>query len=269
MAPVTPLPRIVYFHGQPGGPREWNFFAPDALNAFIPNRSSKRTLADLSQDIEDNCDQGSLVIIAFSLGVPVALSVAASLRDRIASIHLISPAAPLQLGNFFRGMEGGALFKIAQSKPYAFRLTTKLQGLLARFTPTFLMDLMFANAAGEDLALSKDPAFRQMISASFSEGLGRDQSGFTGEVIDYVADWTSALSLIHVPVTIWQGERDNWTPPEMATALAERLGAEVVLNLLPDCSHYSALGHFLASHQAKCLVQDTLAKRGGSAVCDK
>lgn len=245
MASTNSSARLVYFHGQPGGPGEWQACAPAGLLAFTPDRNAGVDAGKLAAQIVSRCADGPLTLIGFSLGAPVALAVARRLGGRAAHIHLVSPAAPLALGNFLDTMAGGTLFRLARSWPGLFGLAARLQGLLARTAPLFLLDRLFATAAGDDRPLSRDPAFRQAMADVLREGLGRSSSGFIAEVTAY-ARGQPDLTLGNTPVTIWQGDADNWTPPAMARALAEALPGPVTLNLLPGCSHYSALRAALA-----------------------
>lgn len=241
MSHSATLPRTAYFHGVPGGADEWRFFAPPNLPVFAPDRNSRISPVALAEQVSGNCCQESLTLIGFSLGAPIALAVARELGGRVAHIHLISPAAPLQLGNFLDEMAGGALFRMSRSSRTLLRVFARLESMVARSAPHFLVGRLFASAVGEDAALRCDPAFRSAMARVLREGLGRDPSGLVAEINAYVADWRQELAQVHSPVTIWQGELDNWTPPAMAQALAAALPGPVTLHLLPQCSHYSAL----------------------------
>jgi pimeloyl-ACP methyl ester carboxylesterase len=234
-------PHIAYFHGQPGGPGEWQMCAPPGLQAFAPDRNMQVAADDLATLVTAHCAGGPVTLVGFSLGAPVALAVARLLGERVAHVHLVSPAAPLALGDFLDAMAGGALFRLAQSRPILFQLVARLQSLIARTAPLFLIDRLFASAAGDDRALRRDPGFRQAMAQVLREGLGRSPQGFIHEVCAYAAGEPGDPAPIHAPVTIWQGDADNWTPPAMAAALAAALHGPVRLNLLPGCSHYSAL----------------------------
>ncbi|MFM7027296.1 MAG: alpha/beta fold hydrolase [Chakrabartia sp.] len=241
MTVADPLPRIAYFHGLPGGAGEWQCCAPPDLFAFAPDRNAATNPAALARRVLDNCHHENLILIGFSLGAPIALAVARELGERVAQIHLISPAAPLHLGHFLDDMAGGGLFRLARSSPTLFKMVARFESLLARTMPFFLLDRLFASAVGEDRALRCDPAFRQAMAAILREGLGRDPSGFVAEVRAYVSDWRDDLSRARAPVTIWQGDLDSWTPPSMAEALATALPGPVTLHRLPGCAHYSTL----------------------------
>lgn len=238
---MSALP-LAYFHGMPGGPGEWAVNAPPALregiwlvdrndSTQVPDRIAARLAAEFPDGV---------TLIGFSAGAFAALQVALRLGAGVRQLHLISAAAPLQLGSFHADMAGGPLFRLAAERPRLFALLVRAERLLARHAPRFLLGRLMATARGGDAALARDPAFLAGMSAVLRAGLGRDASGFAAEVLAYVQDWRSDLPLVQAPVTIWQGDQDNWTPPAMGQALHEALpGSELVM--LAGCSHYSAL----------------------------
>ncbi len=235
-------PSLVYFHGMPGGPGEWGLNAPADAKAWTPDcNSADCTIAALAAA----CPQNT-TLIGFSLGAFTALRVAALAGDRIAHIHLISPAAPLQLGDFLGDMAGGPLFRMAMSKPRLFRFATRCQSWCARAAPGFLFDRLFASARGADIALARDAAFRSGMLTVLQGGLGQQPHGFARDASAYVDDWRELLRQISQPVMIWQGDADNWTPPAMARALASALPHTGELRLFPGLSHYSTLRTALA-----------------------
>lgn len=236
-------PPVVYFHGMPGGPGEWLLLAPAALQegAIAPDRNSPDRAGPPLVDLPDK-----VVVIGFSLGAPTALAFARHQGERVKALHLVSPAAPLQLGAFLGDMAGGALFALAARRPRLFRMVVEAQRLLARHAPALLLGRLFATARGGDAALWAEPTFRNGMARVLREGLGRDSRGFAAEVEAYVADWRGELGQpLARPVTIWQGSADNWTPPAMGEALHASLpGSRLVM--LEGCSHYSALQAALA-----------------------
>ncbi|MFC0590236.1 alpha/beta fold hydrolase [Novosphingobium aquiterrae] len=235
--------RIAYFHGMPGGPGEWSQFAPPALRegAVVPDRNEGQTVEQLAGLLHGD----GWTLIGFSLGAPIALQVAARLGDRAAHIHLVSPAGPLQLGDFLPHMAGGALFRLAAQRPALFRALVHAESLVARIAPAWLMRRLMAGAAGADAALVRDKAFIVAMAGVLRNGLGRNAHGFIAEVLRYVSDWRESLAAIGSPTTIWQGDADTWTPPAMATALKASLPGESRLVTVPGASHYSALAHAL------------------------
>jgi pimeloyl-ACP methyl ester carboxylesterase len=242
---------FVYLHGQPGGPGEWLACAPAGMAAITPDRNTAPGLAALAAQIGAAAGPGPITLIGFSLGAPVALALAAALGGRVAQLHLVSPAAPLALGDFLPTMAGGALFRLARDRPALFRLPARLEGLAARTAPGLLFDRLFATASGDDVHLRRDPAFRAAMAAVLRDGLGRDPAGFIAEVTAYAAGTAPADGAIAAPIHIWQGGDDSWTPPAMAQALAASLPGDVTLTHLPGCGHYGALRAALAQIHAQ------------------
>lgn len=230
---------IGYLHGMPGGPGEWRLNAPAALSdgAWVPDCNP--ALADFDH-LAGRCPE-DVTLIGFSLGAFTALELAARVPGKIAALHLISPAGPLQLGAFLEQMAGGPLFRMACDRPALFRAVAGLERLVARAAPAFLFGRLMATAQGDDAALARDPQFRAGMATVLRAGLGQNSTGFVRTVEAYVGDWRPTLARVKAPVTIWQGDSDNWTPPAMARALAAALPGGAALHMIPGGSHYSTL----------------------------
>lgn len=238
------LKSVAYFHGMPGGPGEWAAHAPAHLigTAALPDRNHP--------SFDPAGFAASLLpgttLIGFSLGAFAALQVAALAGERVGALHLVSPAAPLQLGEFLPDMAGGALFRLALRHPHIFAGVARAESWVAWKAPGFLLKRLMAGAAGADRALARDAAWCIAMAQVLRAGLGHSATGFIGDVRRYVDDWTGLLPQVHAPVTIWQGDQDNWTPPAMAQALAAALPGAASVVTLPGASHYSALQAALA-----------------------
>jgi pimeloyl-ACP methyl ester carboxylesterase len=242
--------QFVYFHGQPGSPDELSLVVAESLpgGLFAPDRAMDRPdlplgpwLDHLTATVLARYPAGPIRLVGFSLGAFVALEVALRIADREVRLDLVSPAAPLGLGDFLPDMAGGAVFGLAARSPGLFGLLTGLQGGLARVAPGLLFGQIFAGAAGADADLARDPAFQATLKRILAHGLAGGAKGYRREVLGYVA-WTSdRLSGLTHPVALWQGEADSWTPPTMAKALAAALPGAPALRTFPGLSHYSTL----------------------------
>jgi pimeloyl-ACP methyl ester carboxylesterase len=246
----------VYFHGLPGSGSELDLFdgMPNARLAdiFVPIRDDKRAELDresymdsIARQIETRFPHGKIHLIGFSLGAFVAIQIAMRLKYRVQSVDLVSAAAPLELGDFLKDMAGKAVFRTAQSSPFLFMLLVKLQSWAARWIPDLLFKAVFANAAGQDRRLADNRAFQKGMSEIMGHSLGRNAFAYRSEIAFYVTGWATTLSMVTQPVTLWQGEADNWTPPAMADALQQALPNVRARHDLKGLSHYSALCHFL------------------------
>ena len=252
MAKGTPLnmtwDRTAYFHGAPGAPAELALFGPAPRGLFAPDRfverpelSFGRYLDLLASELDQRFPVGKIRLIGFSAGARVALEVAHRLGARIDRIDLIAPVAPLQSGDFMAKMQGRAVFRLARHAPGLLPAVTWLQGRLGAVAPDRLYRMVFANAAGEDALLAADPAFRSAITDVMRRCLGPAARGYAREIIDFVRPWDAILDRVTAPVRLWQGDQDNWTPPDMAEALRAALSGAEPVRLHGGLSHYSTL----------------------------
>ena len=233
---------LAYFHGMPGGPGEWAINAPRELHeaAWLSDRNNpSETASVIAVRLKAEFSDG-VRMLGFSAGAFAAIQVAALMGEQVHELHLIAPAGPLQLGNFLPDMAGGATFRLAAEWPWLFDRLTPAARFLAHRAPEVLMRRLFATANGDDRPLAADRQFRTGMAEVFRDGLGRDARGFAAEMLAYVKDWEGQLSKISVPVTIWQGDMDNWTPPAMARALHRAMPTSR-LEILPGKSHFSTL----------------------------
>ena len=249
---------VVYFHGQPGASGEleavWpgdgrprRLWAPDR-NDLWPDLPLGEALDHLAAEISRRFPQGPIRLVGFSLGgfiaIETALRLEAAGRPDL-SLDLVSAAAPLDCGEFLPSMAGRAVFTLARDRLRLFALLTRAQGWVAGRAPGFLFRQIFADAAGADADLARDPAFQAALVSILVHGLTGDSRGYRREVLGYVA-WPGArLAALRAPVTLWQGEADTWTPPAMADALAKALPHVVALRRFAGLSHYSTLGRAL------------------------
>jgi pimeloyl-ACP methyl ester carboxylesterase len=246
----------VYFHGQPGAPHELadlglgqyvdpaRFWAPDRTS-YGRSLTQAEVLDQLAADILARAQGQPIRLIGFSLGAFIATEIAWRLLSlapgQPCRLDLISPAAPLPLGDFLDHMAGGPVFRLAQGYKRLFRVLTAAQSLVAQLAPGLLYRQLFSSAAGADIALSKDPQFRVAIFRLFEHSLKAQAFAYRREILSFIGQDPSRLKAVTSPVAIWQGLEDNWTPPAMADALAKALPNVASYRRLVGLSHFSTL----------------------------
>lgn len=196
--------------------------------------------ADWSQ-LEGEITHAGTAVIGFSMGAFAAVRAAASAKPALGSLHLISPAAPLQLGDFLPQMAGAPVFKAAQKSHRRLRILTGIQKGLYRVAPELLMRRMFAGSPPADRALLESEAFRNSCAAGLEAAFATDRSRYIATIGDYVQPWQHLLDGLECPVYIYQSNADTWTPPMMAQALAKRIGEPCTITTLDGLGHYSTL----------------------------
>lgn len=244
--------KTVYLHGNPGSPaelallggdgvREW--FAPD--RARLPIEPTARYLR-LAELVAQECGERPVRLVGFSAGAHVALQVAALMPEADCTLHLISPAGPLETGAYLERMAGGAVFSAAQTHPGLFSALVLAQSLCARWLPGVLTQALFTSARGEDKALVADKHFSREYRSILRACLAEGRESYRAEILTYVRPWADVLPQVSQPVTLWQGSCDNWTPPDMAETLARLLPNVCAFHMLSGLSHFSTLRAALA-----------------------
>lgn len=237
-----------YFHGQPGAPLELGLLPPLPADLFAPDRnrdrselSAERYYDHLAQEIRRHWPDGGLRLVGFSIGAFVACEVALRLSDRDLALDLISPAAPLGLGDFLPQMAGGPVFRLARDNAMAFRVLTWAQGLVARGAPDLLLDQLFASAAGEDAGLARSAEFRRILTSAMNQSLGQGAVGYRRDLRAYVRTPPDRFAGLGAPMTLWHGSADTWAPLGMSQALAAQDPGRRQVRVLTGQSHYSTL----------------------------
>lgn len=138
-------------------------------------------------------------------------------------------------------MAGQAVFRLARATPLLFLLLSGWQGLLARFAPHVLFKLLFASARGSDVGLAGDVEFQATFGAILRTCFVGNLRGYVRDIDAYVQPWNWVLSEIQVPVLLWHGVQDNWSPPAMARHLHSALPQCFSVQLMEGQSHYGCL----------------------------
>lgn len=240
------LDRIVYCHGLPGCPAELGAFgAANSLQHIRPLHRLDNSRGNFEADLLAVFDALEIeepsVVVGFSLGAMSAIHLAARRAHLVSKLILISPAAPLQLGNFLPKMAGRPVFGAAQRGPMALRIVSGLQAALVSIAPRFVIDTMFRASPESDKRLLAQQEVFKAVSEGVRDCLLSRQAAYRIELLAYVRPWTNVLSEVLCATEIWQGSLDNWTPPAMAEAIQAQLGDLAVLNICPGLGHYSTL----------------------------
>lgn len=241
------MTQVFFCHGVPGGDAERQLLAranPAVeivdLNIFEhPPKDVARVLKDAVPASETA--QGDIHLVGFSIGAMAALQIAARCPDKVAKVTLISPAAPLQLGDFLPDMAGQVVFELAGHKPKMLALLTGVQAAIVRAAPALLIKALFAKSTAAELDLLKDADFQSAMKRVLKRSFGEYRPSYLAYLNAYVLDWRSVLPQVRCLVDIWHGTADTWSPIAMAYALRENITTECTVHEVPDSGHYSTL----------------------------
>ncbi|WP_294226997.1 alpha/beta hydrolase [uncultured Shimia sp.] len=240
-------PPVFFCHGVPGGPDDATLLQTGDLPVTAPNLfdfAEGDPLQHLVSQYDAACAEaegGQMHVVGFSIGAMAALRLAAARPDAVARVTVISPAAPLPLGDFLPEMAGAPVFKLAMKRPGVLRMLTAVQGGLARFAPGMLINQLFAKCGAQEQALLLDTQFQTALATGMRNSFVDHRQGYLECLSAYVADWSDDLARIQTPVEIWHGDADTWAPLAMSEAIRKLVPAPCALHVVPGGEHYSTL----------------------------
>lgn len=237
-------PAVFLLHGTPGslsGPRPRGIYLHRLGLRLISynrpgypgsDRHEQRTVADAAADIEAIADHFHIEefsVIGRSGGAPHALSAAAArnLRGRVKCVAALSTLAPCDAEglDWFLGM--------AESNVHAYRnLSKNLPALISAFRQRAgqirtnsqgLLDALWPELVGADKRVMGDIALRRLIAETHAEALRESVDGWVDDVIALASPWNFNLSDIDVPVLLWHGQDDVFSPPGHTGWLAKHI----------------------------------------------
>jgi pimeloyl-ACP methyl ester carboxylesterase len=91
-----------------------------------------------------------------------------------------------------------------------------------------------------DRRIVADGNIRALLEQNFFEGLRVSAEGWIDDVLAFCAPWGFDVSTIRVPVYLWHGGRDVFSPVAHTRWLAKRIGG-VICEIPPDRAHFGAL----------------------------
>ena len=243
---------LVVFHGVPGSPAELQWWDAAARRYGVQLWSLCRS--DLPANFQGTTyfealaaalpTSDPLHLAGFSIGGFVALRTAHMAEKagrNIASLHLLSTAAPLEAGDFLTQMAGQPVFRMAQNRSTLLQGLTVMQGWLARVFPAGLSRLLFASACSSDRILAAESNFQEIARMAFADSLNAGRVGYLRDLREYVQPWAKMVSDVQAPTWLWHGTEDNWSPTGMAHWLQVNLQNCRGLELVQGQSHYGCL----------------------------
>lgn len=240
---------MIYFcHGVPGGPDDAQLLMTGDPEVIAPNLFQDGVFVPENQfdALTEGALDGAVHLVGFSIGAMAAVRIAAAFPARVGKLTLISPAAPLQFGDFLPDMAGRPVFKIAMRSPYLLKGLIAVQGLLVRTAPNLLVRQLFGTADAELLA---KPAFQTILRAGLRNGLCDHPAAYAQAILDYVGPWGADLENVRCPTEIWHGDCDTWAPFAMAEALVKAFPCDTLLHRVLGGEHYTTLTKTVLSFQ--------------------
>jgi pimeloyl-ACP methyl ester carboxylesterase len=243
-----------------------------------PGRTVADAAADVDA-IADKLKLDKFGVLGRSGGGPHALACAALLGDRVERVACLVGLAPSDAEDldWYAGMTKSNAweFKKAEEEPPDGRLDAgelkngmtphrKLQNGQAsdlplqngnakdirthlaeqaqriRDDPEELLRELTKELAGEDERVVNDFAMRRLLTETYREAVRKGGEGWIDDVVALRRPWRIDLATIKVPVLLWHGANDVFSPVAHTGWLAQQIpGAMIAVQ--PDAAHFSAL----------------------------
>jgi pimeloyl-ACP methyl ester carboxylesterase len=250
---------VFYLHGTPGsrvGPRPTDQELTDRNVWLISfdrpgygrsDRLESRTVADVAPDVEAIADELGLerfAVLGRSGGGPHALACAALLPGRVTRAAALVSLAPRQAAGlkWFEGMaeSNRQAYTIAEEDPHELSIRLKQATEEITADPASHIAVLTPEMPEVDRRIVADGNIRAELEQNFFEGLRISAEGWIDDVLAFCSPWGFDVSDIRVPVYLWHGGRDVFSPVAHTQWLAERIpGAR--REFPPDRAHFGAL----------------------------
>lgn len=183
------------------------------------DRDPARTVADAAQDvlaIADALDLKEFSVIGRSGGGPHALACAALLGkwvQRAAVLVSIAPSEATDL-NWDEGMCESNVSEYELASHSVDAVTADLTQRAARIAedPRSLLEDLQRELTAPDLKVINDAAIRQQLKITYAEAVREGADGWIDDVLAFRKPWGFNVADIKVPVLLWHGADDVFSP---------------------------------------------------------
>ena len=211
------------------------------------SRQKGRAVADAALDVLDIADRLELKefsIVGRSGGGPHALACAALLPERTTKAAVLVGLAPQGADglDWFDGMAQSNVIEFtAAASSYAdIAAHTKVVASAVRANPASLIARLQAELPDPDRRVVADRGIRSMLIESYAEALRTSDYGWIDDALAFCSPWGFDPATVTVPVLLWHGASDVFSPASHARWLADRIpNATVVVQA--GAAHFGAL----------------------------
>jgi len=183
------------------------------------DRAPKRSVVDAAADvlaIADELQLKEFSVIGRSGGGPHALACAALLSDRVRRAAVLVSIAPSDAGglNWEEGMTESNVAEYELASRGDEEVTADLTERAARIhaDPESLLEFLLPELTAPDRKIVRDAAIRRQLKNTYVEAFRRGACGWIDDVLAFRKPWGFKVSDIKVPVLLWHGADDVFSP---------------------------------------------------------
>jgi pimeloyl-ACP methyl ester carboxylesterase len=250
---------VVLLHGTPGSrlgpfPRGKVLYALgvrlvtfDRPGYGRSDRLAARHVSDAAADVAAIADALGLdrfAVLGRSGGGPHALACAALLPGRVDRAGVLVSLAPWAAEglDWFAGMAESNVGSYAAAASSPELLTAQLVQMAARIKadPASHLAALDQELPEPDRHVVADIGIRALLARNFAEALRNSAEGWIDDALAFCSPWGFDPSDIRVPVLLWHGEDDVFSPVSHARWLAQRIPC-AIMAVHPGAAHFGAL----------------------------
>lgn len=211
------------------------------------DRLPGRRVADAAADVEAIADALGLErfgVVGRSGGAPHSLACAALLPERVNRAAVLVSLAPRAASglDWFAGMAESNVREYTAAADNAGRLVVSLEQRSERIRqdPTVLVTELRGELPESDRQVVADAGIRAMLVDNYAEALRESADGWIDDALALCRDWGFDLGSIRVPVLLWHGQEDVFSPVQHTHWLAQHIPGST-LEVEPGAAHFGAL----------------------------
>jgi len=210
-------------------------------------RLLSRRVADAAADVAAIADAIGLhrfAVLGRSGGGPHALACAALLPDRVIRAGVLVSLAPLEAEglNWFNGMTDSNVGEYTAAARDPQLLTARLVRAATEIKtdPSRHVDAFYQELSEPDRRVVADAGIRALLARTYAEALRDSADGWIDDALAFCSPWGFDPARIEVPLLLWHGEADTFSPVEHTRWLARHIPAAVTV-VQPGAAHFDAL----------------------------
>jgi pimeloyl-ACP methyl ester carboxylesterase len=232
------------------------------------SRQEDRTVVGAAMDVLNIADAlgvGDFAVVGRSGGGPHALACAARIdKSRLRNVAVLVGLAPHDADGlaWFDGMTASNVHdyetaSLNDEDAVIADLTRRAREI--REDPETLLKALMAEMTDPDKRIALDAGIRRRLLETYGEALKHGPGGWIDDVLSFRRPWGFSLSEIKVPVRLWHGEADVFSPPEHSRWMARQI-PNAKIEVQASAAHFAAVEVLpLLLKQSRA---DSLAVRG-------
>ncbi|MEV4613818.1 alpha/beta hydrolase [Kitasatospora sp. NPDC049258] len=208
----------------------------------LPGRRVAEAAADVLA-IADGLGLAEFAVAGRSGGGPHALACAALLPERVSRVAALVSLAPRNAEglDWYGGMTPSNVREYHHAERGLLRIEDafQLRSRVIKRDPVRLIKDLVPELPPTDRTVVTDPGIRRMLLSTYRQAFRYGAFGWIDDVLAFTTDWGFRVEDIRVPVRLWHGADDQFSPVDHSRWLADNIpGAELYLE--PGAAHFGA-----------------------------